>query len=801
MIVTQHNDNRRSGANLNEVLLAPKNVNGELFRKLFEVSVIGSVYAQPLFVPNVLLREKPRNLLFVATMHNQVSAFDADAPGAPLWQRILAPSIQLPDPKIGPSGYQDIEWEVGIISTPVIDTERSALYVVATSRAADRVAIVHQLFMLSLTTGADRNTPRTIQGASGHAKFVSHRQIQRSALLLSQNIVYAAFASYGDQGRYFGWVLGFDADSLQPSGTFCVTPQPAGDHGAGGIWMAGQGPAADDAGNLYLMTGNGDFEPHKGNFGDCVVKLAPSLKVLDFFSPHNNAALDSADKDLGSGGILAIPGTDLVIGGGKEAYLYLMDMNNLGGFNHNKDHVLDKIKASKTDGNHHIHGSPVFWNGPDGPRIYVWTENDQCKAFQLVGNSVDHSPAAKTKITMPGKTAGGSAGMPGGFLTISANAAVDGILWATHPWIDDLNQRIGEGVLRAFDARSLEELWNSRADQARDDFGNFAKFCPPTVMNGRVYVATMGGLSHKTILNETAVGGPALVDRGGRDCVLGWSGTDNPSHLNIMISLDGLNWGKKFTIHGETTPNALSLTFDPAAPPNGRTFMAWTGTDAAHSLNVMSSQDPSLRNWSDKHTLWDEHSFSGPVLQAFNGRLILAWTGTDGRLNVKSSGDLGATWQHKQTLNETSPTEPALATFNGKLILMWCGTDFANKLNFIESSDGGVTWGNVVTLQETSGHHPGMAVDPDGTPYFCWAGSGNEQLNVMHSETGSINGFMADPNYKRTFRNDSSVNGPCVCQFNGRMLIGWTGTDWDHHVNVAQISRGTVAVYGHEQPG
>jgi hypothetical protein len=799
MIVTQHNDNRRSGANISESILNPNNVNGAQFGKLFELSVVGSVYAQPLVAPNVLLRGTRRNLVYVATMHNQVIAFDADLPGAPIWQRILAPSIQLPDPQIGPGGYQDIEWEVGVLSTPVIDTVRGALYVVATSRAADNRTIVHQLFKLDVATGGDLTPAATIQGAAGGIQFVSHRQVQRSALLLSQNTAYVAFASYGDQGPYNGWVFGFNADSLAPAGIFCSTPRPAGDHGAGGIWMAGQGPAADDAGNLYLMTGNGDFGPARGNFGDCVLKLGPNLRQLDFFSPHNNAALDAADKDLGSGGILAIPGTNLIIGGGKEAFLYLMDMNNLGGFNA-QDRVLDKIPASKTDGNHHIHGSPIFWNGPDGPRIYVWTENDQCKAFQLTGNAVNHIPVAKTTVTAPGNTAGGSAGMPGGFLTISAHQAADGILWATHPWVDDLNQKIGEGVLRAFDARSLGELWNSRTDRMRDDFGNFAKFCPPTVTNGKVYVATMGGLSHKVTLAETAVGGPALVDRNGQDCVLGWTGTDNPSHLNIMLSSDGLNWGSKFTIPNETTPNALTLAFDPAAPPNGRTFIAWTGTDAARSLNVMSSQDPTLNTWSNKHTLWDEHSYSGPVLQVLNGRLILAWTGTDGRLNVKSSGDLGASWQNKQTLNETSPTEPTLAIFNGKLILMWCGTDAANKLNFMESADGGITWANKVTLNETSGHHPGMAMGPDQVPYFCWAGSGNDLLNLMHSENGTTNGFSVDPNYKRTIRSDSSVNGPCVCQFKSRMLIGWTGTDWNRRVNVAQLSRGAVAVYGQTRP-
>jgi hypothetical protein len=791
MIITQHNDNRRSGANLAESLLKPGNINGG-FGKLFELPVVGSVYAQPLWVPNVLINTISHDVLLVATMHNQVTLFDADAPEAPLWQTQLAPSIQLPDPQIGGPDYRDLEWEIGVLSTPVIDTDRHAIYVLGTSKQADG-SIVHQLWMLDLSTGQDLHSPATISGGNGAAVFVSHKQIQRSALLLSNNKVYVAFASYGDiQKPYHGWVFSFDADTLAPVGTFCSSPQPDGDQGAGGIWMSGQGPATDDSGNLYLMTGNGDFNPAVGNLGDCVIKLDPALNRLDFFSPHNNAQLDVADQDLGSAGILAIPGTNMIIGGGKEAFLYLMDMNNLGGFDPTADHVLDKIPASVTDGNHHIHGSPVFWDGPDGKRIYVWAENDQCKAFQLDGNTVNHNPVAQSSVTAPDNFPGGAPGMPGGFLSVSANGNQDGILWANHPWSDDLNQQIGEGVLRAFDARTLAETWNSRDDRARDDFGNLAKFCPPTIANGKVYMATMGGLSHKIMLADTATGGPAIINRNNQDLVLGWSGNGNPSPLNVILSGDGMNWGNKVTIPGETTSHALALAFDRSAPPNGRTFIAWTGLDAGKSLNVMSTQDGTLQNWSNKHTL-NEGTNHGPALQMFNGRLFLAWTGFDNRLNVMSSGDLGATWQNMRTLNETSPTEPALAVFNGKLILMWMGTDAPAHLNFIESADGGLTWGNKVTIGDTTDHHPAMVVGADNVPYFCWADSGNELLNVLHSETGDTNGFQVSPDYRRSFRN-AAADGPCLCEFNAKMFIGWTGLD--QHVNVARLTRGAVAVYG-----
>jgi hypothetical protein len=793
MIITQHNDNRRSGATLGESLLKPSNVNAARFGKLFELPVVGSVYAQPLWVPNLLINRRRHNVLIAATMHNQVSAFDADAPQAPLWQRTLVPSIKLPDSQIANPNYRDIEWEVGIVSTPVIDTNRKAIYVVTTSKKPRGRSVIHQLWKLGLTTGKPLTSPRTINGRSVRATFHSNKQIQRSALLLSKNKIYVAFASYGDIRKpYHGWVFSFDADRLSPLAKFCSSPRPAADQGEAGIWMAGQGPAADENGNLYLMTGNGDFDPRAGNFGDSVLKLDTNLNRAGFFSPKNNAQLDAIDEDLGSSGVLAIPGTHMIVGGGKQALLYLMDMNNLGGFDSHADHVLDIVPASITDGNHHIHGSPVFWNSPDGARIYVWPENDQCKAFQFLGNKFNHKPVAETSVMDPNNFPGGTAGMPGGFLTISARGRTDGILWATHPWAENLNQRIGEGVLRAFEARSLTEIWNSRKNRARDDFGNFAKFCPPTVAKGKVYVATMGGLSHKVTLGETALGGPAMINRNGHDLVLGWSGTDNPSHLNVILSGDGLNWGSKATIAHEATRNALALTFNASEPPKGRSFIAWTGTD--HRLNVISTQDEGLHNWGNKHTL-NEESNHGPALQMYNGRLFIAWTGTDDRLNVMSSTDLGATWQNKRTLGETSHTEPALGIFNGRLILMWSGTDSNHHLNFIESSNGGLTWGHKVTIPDTSDYHSAIAVGVDHVPYFCWAGVGNEQINLLHSENGKTNGFKASPNYKRTFR-DTAANGPCVCEFKGKMFIGWTGTDSSHHVNVAQLSRGAVAVYG-----
>lgn len=788
MIITQHVDNRRSGANIGETGLRPNNVNANRFGRVFELPVMGAIYAQPLVAPGIRVGGRLRNVLFVATMHNMIYAFDAEAPGAPLWgPRRLGQSIPLPDPQIGPSGYKDIEWEVGILSTPVIDTQRGAMWVVSTARDPHSKEVIHQLSMLDLATGADRHLPVKISAQTGLLNFVSHRQLQRSALLLSQNKIYVAFASYGDAGPYTGWVLSYDADTLAHIATYSVTPHPI-ETGEGGVWQSGQGPCADEDGNIYFLTGNGDFDPNSGDLGDCAVSLDAGLKLRSFFSPHDNEHLNNADLDLGSGGLLAIPGTNMVLGGGKQAFLYLMDMSNLGGFSKQNDNVLQKFAVSATERKNNIHGSPVFWAGPQGPRIYVWPENDQMKAYHFRNGRFDPTPAAQTTITDPDNFPGGAPGMPGGLLTVSANGAKDGIVWANHPWSQNLNRMIGDGVMRAFDATTLRELYKTRDNRARDDFGNFAKFCPPTVHNSRVYMATMGGLQRKVTLPESALGGPAIVSQNQR-LVLAWSGTDNPSHLNVIVSSDGINWNGKFTIPNETTQNAVGLAFD----GGNRVFIAWTGTDSDRSLNVMSSTDPALHNWVNKHTL-PEHSHAGPVLAFGNGRLFLAWTGTDTRLNVISSTD-GVNWSGKQTLNETSPTEPSLVFHNGVLYLLWNGTDSANKLNIIESHDMGASFSNKITLGETSDHHPAMTFGADELPRLSWTGSGNALLNELISETGTTNGFEATPAYKRTFT-DMGANGPSLCTFRGLTYVGWTGTDVDHRVNVAELSRGAVSVYG-----
>src|SRR5581483_3817440 len=290
-----------------------------------------------------------------------------------------------------------------------------------------------------------------------------------------------------------------DSDTLALAATiFCTTPGGQ----MGGIWQAGNGPAADSEGNIYLMTGNGSFAPDKKQFGSVLMKLDKDLNPIGWFAPANVEELNEVDADLGSAGPMLIPGMDQVIGGGKQGKLYLVNGSNLGGlqkrhwWHDGNDPPVQFFQASRpwrvtwlswipflfNVGYHHIHGSPVYWNGTGGPMIYVWPEEDNIKAFR-------YDPARKKFKTRPLKGMMGNDGMPGGFLSISANGNRDGILWAAIPYDEDAWVKVVRGSLRAFRADTLKLLWSTDENDSSDHF-DFSKGVPPTIANGKVYLAT-----------------------------------------------------------------------------------------------------------------------------------------------------------------------------------------------------------------------------------------------------------------------------------------------------------------------
>jgi hypothetical protein len=318
-VLTQHNDNARTGANLRETVLTPANVNERHFGMLFKRIVDDQLYTQPLLVTNVEIGSGRHDVVYVKTVNNSVYAFDAnDATAtAPLWHVNFGTPANLHDADFG---CLDINGNMGIVGTPVVNDEKNTLYVVSLTKAGGK--FVHRLHALDLSTGADLpHSPMVIE-ASG---FDPLMQNQRPALFLTGGNVYVGYSSHCDKEPYHGYLLGYDAASLIQVGVFNASP---GGQGAS-IWQSGQAPAVDGEGNIYFVTGNGSWNGST-QFSESFIKLDPHMNLVDWFTPTNHLQLDKDDNDLDSAGATLIPGTHLVLGGGKEGVLYLINRDRFG---------------------------------------------------------------------------------------------------------------------------------------------------------------------------------------------------------------------------------------------------------------------------------------------------------------------------------------------------------------------------------------------------------------------------------------------------------------------------------------
>jgi hypothetical protein len=485
---TWRNDNARTGQNRQELLLTPATVNPAKFGKVFSFPVDGEVYAQPLYVPNVSVPgQGTRNVLYVATEHDTVYAFDADGrTTSPLWARSLIPAggttVPLPSPDLDCADI--IHPEIGITGTPVIDPQTNTLYVVGMSKESSNV--VQRLHALDIATGAEKfGGPKVIQASvrgigaggdgQGNIPFDSLHQNQRAALLLSGGRVYIVWASFCDIDPYHGWVLGYAAANLQQVAVFNTTPNGT----EGGIWQTGAGPSADSSGNIYVITGNGTFDQNIGgvDFGDSFLKLNANLtSVLDFFTPFNQALLSETDLDVGSGGAVVLPdqpGTahpHLILGGGKEGKLYVVDRDNLGHFRPTDDSQIVQSFSVSSDG---FFSTPAFWEN----NVYIAGNGDFLKAFRLSGGLLSTTPTSQSSVFFD---------YPDATPAISSNGSTNGIVWALQT---NGFATFEPSILRAYDATDLSvELYNSTS--ARDQAGPAVKFAVPTVANGRVYVGT-----------------------------------------------------------------------------------------------------------------------------------------------------------------------------------------------------------------------------------------------------------------------------------------------------------------------
>jgi hypothetical protein len=523
-----------SGATLSEKTLNTSNVAPSTFGLVFKLPVDDNIMAQPLYVPNVQINRISHNVVYIATMSDTLYAFDADAGGTALWTLNLAAfenATPVPAARFAYSGNKNIINNLGILSTPVIDPGTHTLFAVACT--LENNTMVYRLHAVDIRTGVPRpGSGVVISGTYRTMTFEARNQWQRVSPVLSGNNVVFGFGALeleSTAALYGGWVMAYDKNTLEQTGVFATVTIG---NGGGGTWQSGRPPAIDGAGFVYLITGNGyNGLGYDGvnNFSESVLKLDPShgLALVDWFTPSNWLALDNGDLDLTSSGPLLVPGTNLIVGGGKTGVLYVLNTASppgLGKNTANDSGALQKIQISAGE----MRGGPVYWHRPTangGPLLYNWGENDSVKAFSFNGSTFATAPSAQGSLT--------NQIWPGGILALSANGGNPGtgVLWATVVTSGDAeNNPPVPGELHAFDADNVAtELWNSNMDAARDSFGNFAKFVPPLVANGRVYVATWS--------NQVAVYG--LTDT---MALTGVSPHDGPITGGTAVTLTGRNF-------------------------------------------------------------------------------------------------------------------------------------------------------------------------------------------------------------------------------------------------------------------
>jgi fibronectin type 3 domain-containing protein len=489
---THHNDNLRTGQNINEKVLTPAIVNQAQFGKLFSYTLDGIAFASPLYVANVNIPGKGvHNVVYVATEHDSVYAWDADGlTTTALWKVSFLKSgvTSVPCGDTGECG--DIPTEIGITGTPVIDPASGTLYVAAKTK--EGTSYVQRLHALDITTGAEKfggpvviqaSVPGSGQGSSGgQMAFNNLRENQRPALLLLNGNIYMGWASHGDQLPWHGWIIGYNATTLQQVAAFCVSPNDFG----GGVWSSGGGLGADSTGNIYFTTGNGGFTANTGgkDYGDSVVKLSPTGTVVDYFTPFDQANMESQNFDLSSAGpvlLLDQPGTfpHLLIAAAKSGTIYVVNRDNMGHFHAGSDSQIPQSlpgilpNGLEEEGNY---SAPAFFNG----YVYFAAVNDTLKAFQLTNGLLSSGPTSQSLDVYPNR---------GGSFAVSGNGNSNGIVWA----MQDNNP--GNGILRAYDAGNLaNELYDSSQAGSRDTFGVASKFSIPLVANGKVFVGAQNHL-------------------------------------------------------------------------------------------------------------------------------------------------------------------------------------------------------------------------------------------------------------------------------------------------------------------
>jgi uncharacterized protein YjdB len=498
-VFTQHNDNFRTGQNVNETVLTPAVVKSSTtFGKKFSQGIDGYAYAQPLYMAGVSVGGATHNVVFVATENDSVYAFDADnnlgANANPLWHANLidtahgaaAGATAVTNAQVG---CGDLVPKIGITSTPVIDPSTGTMYV--ETKSSESGSFVHRLHALDLTTGNEKLSGPVVIAASasvsgGTVTFDGLHHLNRPGLLWLNGLIYLAYASHCDNTPYHGWLFAYDAFTLSQKAAFLTTPEATSDGGLAGFWMSGAGVAADSNANIFIASGNGDFDTTNipaRLLGDTVMKLffnGQAVSLLDYFTPYNQGTLDGGDTDLGSGGTLLLPDqsgatTHELVQVGKAGTIYVIDRDQ---FTVGNLHYCKTCTTSNTQIAQEIQGAvgglwnmPAYWNNS----VYFEGAGDPLKSFSVV-NGVFPTSASSASAA--------GVGYPGATPSVSATGNSSGIVWT-------IDSSGSTAVLHAFDpANGLASLYSSSGQGTRDTAGPSVKFSVPTIANGKVFVGT-----------------------------------------------------------------------------------------------------------------------------------------------------------------------------------------------------------------------------------------------------------------------------------------------------------------------
>jgi hypothetical protein len=634
-VLTWRYDNTHQGQNAQETILTPTNVNTNTFGKLFSHTVDGQVYAQPLYVGNLTLpNQTTHNVIFIATEHDSVYAFDADNNGGgnsgPLWQASMistthgAASGATTVPATDVS-TQDLHPEIGITSTPVIDINTGTIFVVAKSK--ENGNYVQRLHALSILDGSERSgspvsisasVPGTGSGSSGGTLSLSTLwQQNRPALGLFNGHIYIAFGSHGDNGPWHGWVLVYNETTLAQTGAICTSPNGYGD----AVWGAGAGLAIDTVsanGRAFLSTGNGDMTSYPPltngvDYGESVLRYDLSnggFTISDAFTAFNQSTLTSEDLDQGSGGVLILPDqagahTHELVQVGKEGRILVMNRDSLGGYAGSgagrNTNILQDITNALTSDNG-LWSTPAYWNG----NVYMWAENDALKVFPLTNGALPNRATAQSSATSM---------FPGASPVVSSNGTQNGIVWALET---DLYGSNGSSILFAFNATNIgQELYGSNQNSTRDDAGPAVKFTLPVVTNGKVYVGAGGQVDVYGLLNGAQQApAPVISPSGGTySTAQQITLTDTLSGATIYYTTDGSTPTTGSTVYTGSFQLSVNSTVQAIASASGYLQSPVAGATYTFNTQTPTPQfSPAAGTYTTTQTVTISDSTSGAVI-------------------------------------------------------------------------------------------------------------------------------------------------------------------------------------------